>query len=132
MVNAQSNQNNQNNQSIQKMEQEKHQQRIIVIRKSRLTGRAVWMYEGSTRRAAHWAYWYACRKEVQRVNTWCDRALRRKSNILRLLNKCLERIPLAAVLTPEQNAAARTLRKISKEAYLPDMEFYNYIKKVKE
>ena len=114
------------------MEQEKHQQRVIVIRKSRLTGQAVWMYEGSTRRAAHWAYWYARRKEVQRVNTWCDRALRRKSNILRLLNKCLDRIPLDAVLTPEQNAAARTLRKISKEAYLPDMEFYNYIKKVKE
>lgn len=109
------------------MEQEKHQQRVIVIRKSRLTGRAIWIYEGPTRRAAHWAYWYARRKEVQRVNTWCDRALRRKANILRLLNKCLEHIPLDAVLTPEQNAAARTLRKISEEAYLPDMEFYNQV-----
>lgn len=57
--------------------------------------------------------------------------MRRKSNILRLLDKCLERIPLGVVLTPEQNAAARTLRKISKDEYLPDMEFYNHIKNMK-
>ncbi len=105
--------------------------RMTVIRRSCITGNPVWMHAGVSRGASYWAYWYACRKELQRVNTWYDRASRRKANILRLLAKCLENIPLDAVLTPEQNAAARTLRKISESEYLPDMEFYNHIKKLK-
>lgn len=104
-----------------------HKQNVIVIRRSCLTGYAVWLYRGSSRDASRVAYLYARKKEVERVLTWNERAMRRKSNILRLLNKCLETIPLDTVLTPEQNAAARMLRKISESDYLPDMAFYEHI-----
>lgn len=104
----------------------KHKGNVIIIRKSCLTGKVVWIYIGPSRAAGHFAYWWSRRKEEQRIRQWGERMSMRRANILRLLNACMEAFPTGTALTPEQNEAARQLLSISKKDAVCDMEFYNH------
>lgn len=104
-----------------------HKIQAIVIRRSCLTGRAVWMWCGKSRCAAYKAYSRACAAEVDRVRRWGETTVRRRSAILQLLNECLADIPITQSLTPEQTAAATALRELSREDVGCDREFYNHI-----
>ena len=103
------------------------QYNVIVIRRSCLTGKVVWLYRGPSKSAAHVAYHRACKAEIQRVRHWGETAAKRRSNIMRLLNECLDEIPITATLTPQQIEWSRMLRSISKEDIACHREFYDHI-----
>ena len=62
---------------------------------------------------------------MKRVKCLCDFAAKRKANIFRLLNMCIDNTK--GELTKEQKAAALTLRRIGEAPYVPDMQFYEHI-----
>lgn len=101
--------------------------RVIVIRKSCLTGKVVWVYKGSSRHAASTAYWRACQREVERVRHWGETAAQRRARIMQLLNECLEDLPITADMPPKQKAAVRQLLRLSKEDIACHREFYEHI-----
>lgn len=103
------------------------QKQVIVIRRSCLTGRVVWIYRGPSRNAAYVAYHRACRKEVQRVRHWSERNAERRACILRLLNEWLADIPITTPLTPEQVTAAKEIRALARRDIACDHEFYDHI-----
>lgn len=105
----------------------KHRHLITVIRRSCLTGAAVWVYQGPSRSAAMRAYHRACVKEVRRVRQWVKTAEQRMSNVASLMAACQARLPAGARLTPEQAAAARRLKAIQETAADCHMEFYDHI-----
>lgn len=100
---------------------------VIVIRRSCLTGKVVWVYKGPNKRAANTAYCRACKREVERVRHWGETAAERRANILRVLNDYLADIPLNAKLSPEQKAAVKKLQQLSKEDIACHREFYEHI-----
>lgn len=99
---------------------------IVVIRKSCITGKAVWIYQGPSKKASWDAYWRACRREEERVRNWPQTAARRKENIMRLLNDCMADLPLTGELPPNQEAAARQLLSISKKGIPCRSDFYEH------
>ena len=99
----------------------------MIIRKSSLTGKAVWIGRFLTKGAARSAYCRACKRELERVRRWNEKLARRRAKILCLLNCCLDKIGFTQQLTPEQLAAARQLNKIADEKICCDMHFYEHI-----
>lgn len=103
------------------------QRLLTVIRRSCLTGKAVWLYQGLTKTASNMAYCRACKREIERVKNWAEKIERRKSNILRLMNDCLAGLPLTAELTDTQKSAVLLLKKTSNERLVCDSDFYEHI-----
>ena len=99
---------------------------VIVIRKSCLTGKVVWVYRG-TRGAARTAYWRACKREVERVQRWGETAAQRRARIMQLLNECIADVPITSDMPPGQEAAVRQLLRLSKEDIACHREFYEHI-----
>ena len=100
---------------------------ITIIRKSCLTGNAVWVYRGPSERSARLAYWRACRNEVERMKRFGTAASRRCANIARLVSDCMEYIPINVELTERQRDAARQLQSIQKKDVACHREFYEHI-----
>ena len=100
---------------------------VTILRRSCLTGKVVWIYRGPSEAAARVAYWRACKREIEFVRSYNERAARRAANIARLLADCTASIPINAELTPQQAEAARELKTIEKKEYVCDREFYNHI-----
>lgn len=99
---------------------------LTFIRRSCLTGRAVWIYRGPSEHAADESYRRACIREIERVRHFSDMAATRTRNISRLLNDCMDGIPFTAELTPQQREAAEQLHSLmSRGAYVS--EFYEHI-----
>lgn len=101
--------------------------RVIVIRRSCLTGKVVWVYCGTSKRGADTAYWRACRAEVTRVRRWGEKAAERRSRIMAILNAALADLNITATLTPEQKAAAKKLSALSREDIACHREFYEHV-----
>ncbi len=87
----------------------------------------MWIYKGPSKGAANTAYWRACKKEIERVRGWGVRTAWRKSNIIRLLNECIEDIPITSEMSSKQKAAIQQLLKLSKEDIACHREFYEHI-----
>lgn len=100
---------------------------VIVIRRSCITGKVVWVYRGKSRGAAYVAYHRACRMEVQRVRHWSETAAERRARILGMLNEWLEDLGITDTLTPEQAVAARQIQELANEDIACDREFYEHI-----
>ncbi len=105
----------------------KHKGPITIIRKSCLTGKAVWIYRGPSKNAARIAYWRACKKEIDRVKHWGNVVAQQCSNAARFLADCMAEIPINAELTPEQAEAARKLQSIAKREKECYRDFYEHI-----
>ena len=103
------------------------QQRFTTIRRSCLTGNAVWIYQGSCKNGAQTAYWKACRAEMERVRNWTGTVARRVANIQRLLNDCLADVPINASLTQQQQDGVRRLQAIVRKNYTCHRDFYEHI-----
>ena len=101
---------------------------ILIIRRSCMTGRVVWVYHGASKGSAKWMYFRAHKEEIRRVCQWKKREEQRKQGILTLLNECLADIPVTAALTPQQTDAVRRLRAIANENVPCDSEFYCHIR----
>ena len=101
--------------------------KVLVIRRSCLTGKIVWVYYGLNKKAAYVAYCRACKEEIKRQRNWEETSEQRKRRILKMLNDCLAEIPITTPLTQDQAAKARELRAIAKEDIACHREFYNHI-----
>lgn len=100
---------------------------VVIIRRSCVSGKAVWIYVGPTKGAAWQAYRRACLHELERVRNWCKAVSRRKENIMRMLNECMPDMPITATLPSEQEEAARQLVSLSKAGSTCYRDFYNHI-----
>ena len=100
---------------------------VVVLRKSCITGKVIWVYIGPSKGAARAAYWRACQKEVERVRRWEEKMQRRKAVIRRILCDCTESLPIDAEMTPEQKNAARKLQALEKKSPECYTEFYEHV-----
>lgn len=100
---------------------------VTMIRRSCITGKIVWVYRGMSRNAGYVAYHRAVKHEIERVKHWPEYVAERKAKILKFLSDRMAHFPLDAVLTPEQKAAARTIRKIAETEPELDLDFYNHV-----
>ena len=99
----------------------------IIIRKSCLTGKAMWIYTGASIEGAKNAYKRARRAEMERVSKWAETTVCRMENIKRLLNDCLSELPINAQLTPQQLKAVKELQTIARQSINGCSEFYNHV-----
>ena len=104
-----------------------HNASTTVIRKSCLTGKAVWIYRGPSERSAGLAYWRACRQEMERMRRFSAVAARRFGNIARILSDCMAGLPVNAELTAWQKEAVRQLQAIQKKGIACHRDFYEHI-----
>ena len=104
----------------------KKKPKVIVIKRSCLTGEAVWVYRGPSREAARRAYWRACKREIQRVKDWGRTAAERVAAIRKLATDCTSRLA-GKVLTPAQEEAIRQLKTIEKKLPEYHCAFYDHI-----
>lgn len=100
---------------------------VTVIRKSCLTGKAVWIYRGPSHNAARIAYWRACKKEIERIRQWPERMARRKAEILAFLSELTANLPPVEEMPPEKRALARKLLAMADEQPDPGRAFYDHI-----
>lgn len=99
---------------------------VVVIVRSCLTGKPVWLYRGASLHGSESAYWRACKYEIERFRGWSRTVARRKANIQRLLSECMAGLGINAALTPEQKAAAKRLASYAEPpAYY--REFYDHV-----
>ena len=107
----------------------KRKKRILkVIRKSALTGKAVWVGHARTYKNEWENYKAACRKEVNRMRQWAHTVNRRKRNVMRLLGKLTEGLPIIGDIPPELRAAAKSITQIADDEPPKHSDFYDHIK----
>jgi hypothetical protein len=105
------------------MKTTKRQQFITVIRRSCLTGKAVWIYRGPSRGAAKKAYFRACKKEVERMKTIGKVVEQRIANVIHFLKECNG----GGELTPSQAQVVRQMQAAGKKEAEEPSEFYRHI-----
>ena len=103
-----------------------------IIRRSCLTGKAVWLYRGhGTKRHADKTYCEACRLESKRIHRWCETKARRQKRITGFLNYLTSCLPILCTLTAEQRNAIRELQAIAAQEIRPDRAFYEHFKEIR-
>lgn len=109
----------------QKKSVKHHTKAVTVIKRSSTTGRAVWLYQGSSKEGARKAYERVRRKENTRVRWWKNRMERRAKTILAFLEKLVDALPMMGGMTQEQCQAIRDLQKIADNPPPCDTDLYN-------
>ena len=104
--------------------------KVVVLKRSCLTGRIVWAYRGDEE-GARKAYWRACKKEVRRVRNWMKRMANRRRQLLRIITP--RRQHFGEQLHAEEHESssngrqhARSYQLAKKEPPL-DRAFYDHI-----
>ena len=100
---------------------------LKIIRKSALTGRAVWVSHVRNYRAEYYAYKRACHKEANRMRQWAYVVNRRKRNVMRLLSTLTERLPILGDIPQELRSAAKVMTKIAADGPPKQSDFYDHI-----
>ncbi len=110
----------------------KRKQRILrIIRRSALTGKAVWVEHTRTYKNEWDSYKYACRKEFVRMNQWTRTVARRRKNILLFLGKLTERLPIIGDIPHDKRDAAKVITQISDTEPAKQSDFYEHIQEEK-
>lgn len=102
-----------------------HTKAVTVIKRSDTTGRAVWLYQGTSKQAARKAYERVRRKETSRIRSWKNRMKRREKAILAFLEKLVDALPMMVGMTQEQRQAVRNIQKIADNPPPCDTDLYN-------
>ena len=108
----------------------KQDSKVIIIKRSCLTGRIVWAYRGDSEEGARKAYWRACKKEVRRVRNWMKRMANRRRQLLRIITHGDSTSVSSSILknmNPQQRAAARKIIQLAKNEPPLDRAFYDHI-----
>ena len=100
---------------------------VTVIKRSATTGRAVWLYQGSSKEGARKAYERVRRKENTRVRWWKSRIKQRAKAILTFLEKLLEAMPMMGGIPPEKRQAIRDLQRLADNPPPCDTGLYNQL-----
>lgn len=104
--------------------------KVVVLKRSCLTGRIVWAYQGNSEEGARKAYWRACKKEVRRVRNWMQRMARRRRQLLRIITHSDSSSVSSSMLksmNPQQREAARKIIQLAKKEPPMDRAFYDHI-----
>lgn len=104
--------------------------KVVVLKRSCLTGKIVWVYQGNSEEGARKAYWRACKKEVRRMRNWMQRMARRRRQLLRLIthsDSCSVSSSMLKSMNPQQRAAARKIIQLAKNEPPMDRAFYDHI-----
>ncbi len=104
--------------------------KILVVKRSCLTGRIVWMYHGTSEEAARKAYWRACKKEVWHIRNWTKRNSRRRRLLLNIVMRSgisSESSTSFKQMNPEKRKLVRKIIQLANGAPTPDRGFYNHI-----
>lgn len=100
---------------------------VTVIKRNGMTGRAVWLYQGSSKEGARKAYERVRRKESTRVRWWKNRMKRRAKTILTFLDKLLAALPMTGGIPPEKRQAIRDLQRLADNPPPCDTGLYNQL-----
>lgn len=84
-----------------------------TIKYSCITGQAVWLYVGPTKKSMLRSYYRTVQRERKRQRQWPKVQRQWRANITRLLDECIASMPLMGDLTKNQREAIRTLRTMA-------------------
>lgn len=100
---------------------------LRIIRRSCLTGHAVWVMQGRSSDTVRMHYWRACRKEIERFRKWASVVERRRSNIMRMISDMTAGLPAVGDIPPATAAALKELRRMAEREPDRDLSFYEHI-----
>ena len=104
--------------------------KVLIVKRSCLTDRIVWVYHGTSEEAARKAYWRACKKEVFRIRNWMNKMIRRRNRLLSIIthgDNSSASSSAFKLTPPEKRKSARKIIQLAKEEPQPDREFYDHI-----
>jgi len=108
--------------------------KILVIRKSCLTGKNIFLYyrrypngklASKAYSAARSAYRRACIRELDRAKNFDEKMKRQKETVQKVIDDLATGNP--GTLTKQQKAAIRQLKKLLNETATSQSEFYDHI-----
>jgi hypothetical protein len=102
---------------------------VTVIRYSETTGRAVWLYQGTSKEGARKAYERVGNKEISRVRWWKNRIKRRAARIKAFLEKLIDALPMIGGMTQAQRKAIRELQSQADNPPPCDTALYNHVRR---
>jgi hypothetical protein len=100
---------------------------LKTIRKSALTGKAVWVGHKRSYDTEWRAYKRACHKEYQRMRGWGYAMVRRRKNIMRFLTKLTDSLPILGDIPKEKREAAKSITLIADNDPPKQSDFYDHI-----
>ena len=80
---------------------------------SSVTGQAVWLYQGQSRRGMKKKYYLTVANERKRKRKWTKQRQERQANIRQLLSECMNDLPILGTLTKAQREAIRVLQQMA-------------------
>lgn len=80
---------------------------------SKVTGQAVWLYQGQSREGMKRKYYRTVESERKRRRQWPKLQQARQANIRQLLSECMAALPILGTLTKAQREAIKTLQQIA-------------------
>ena len=102
-----------------------------ILRRSCITGNAVWIGPERSRSAEWEAYRKACNKEIERMRQWPQAMARRKKNIMQLINTLTAKLPKDGDISKEQRDALKVLTKMVEKEPSKQSDFYDHIQEEK-
>lgn len=88
-----------------------HQFRYICY--SKVTGQAIWLYQGQSREGMKRKYYRTVASERKRRRQWPKLQQTRQANIRQLLDECMAALPILGTLTKAQREAIKTLQQMT-------------------
>ncbi len=104
--------------------------KVLIVKRSCLTGRIVWVYRGTSEEAARKAYWRACKKEIRRIRDWAKKMSRRRKLLLSIATHgdCDSvSSSVFSQMSSEKRKLARRIIQLAKDMPQPDREFYDHV-----
>lgn len=80
---------------------------------SRVTGQAVWLYQGQSREGMRRKYYRTVESERKRRRQWPKLQQARQTNIRQLLDECQAALPILGTLTKAQREVIKTLQQMA-------------------
>lgn len=103
---------------------------VLIVKRSCLTGRIVWVYRGTSEDAARKAYWRACKKEIRHIRDWAKKMSRRRKILLSIVTHGDCNSVSSSVfnqMSSEKRRLARRIMQLAKDVPQPDREFYDHV-----
>ena len=101
--------------------------KTLFMRRSRLTGKVVWICMATSKYAARVAYFRACRAELKRAGELRKQIETRRAGILKMLDCCMQGVGITDRLPPEKKAAAQRLVKLADCGEPVPGDFYDHV-----
>ena len=92
---------------------QRRQPQYCYICYSKVTGQAVWVYQGQSREGMRRKYYRTVESERKRRRQWAKLQQARQANIRQLLSESMGAMPILGTLTKAQREAIKTLQQMA-------------------